>query len=446
MPNQLKFLDLTGTQYLVQKIKGEIPSDSHINTLITTKLSEYRDDNVEFSTKFMTTDTVQTISAKKTFSISTYLYNSDDTGNTPSLYFKSSKAIKGDSSGSNADSTRISHIDKNDKLLSYIQLRKVSNGSSDITLYCSTVDTNNQEISSSITFFKSVRNLGVLRPTVDNDVSLGNTSYRWKDVHANTYYYSNDNVEFSTKFTTTDTDQTISGVKTFSSSPVIYNSDTTATTPQITLKNSKVTKSSTTETGAQLIYFTDKNNAPLSIIESRAIANGNTSLMLKAYNLDTSNDSVSGGLQIVQAPSGTYVLPTTDEAVAMGNSLFKWSDVGTKRINNLQPSALALPMTRDNAIDISSYFTNFGNGDSNQYTPTVNGWVYLETSNCNAIHCFCTTSGGLTHYGNTVARASDGMAYVTFPVLANMVFKQTWYTTGTITLSRAWFIPCQGNV
>ena len=67
MPNQLKFLDLTGTQYLVQKIKGEIPSDSHINTLITTKLSEYRDDNVEFSTKFMTTDTVQTISAKKDF-------------------------------------------------------------------------------------------------------------------------------------------------------------------------------------------------------------------------------------------------------------------------------------------------------------------------------------------------------------------------------------------
>lgn len=46
MPNQLKFLDLTGTQYLVQKIKNEIPSDSHINTLITTKLSEYRDDIV----------------------------------------------------------------------------------------------------------------------------------------------------------------------------------------------------------------------------------------------------------------------------------------------------------------------------------------------------------------------------------------------------------------
>ena len=46
MPNQHKFLDLTGAQYLVQKIRGEIPSDYYINTLITNKLSEYRDDIV----------------------------------------------------------------------------------------------------------------------------------------------------------------------------------------------------------------------------------------------------------------------------------------------------------------------------------------------------------------------------------------------------------------
>lgn len=46
MSNELKFLNLAGAQYLVQKIRGEIPSDSYINTLITNKLSEYRDDIV----------------------------------------------------------------------------------------------------------------------------------------------------------------------------------------------------------------------------------------------------------------------------------------------------------------------------------------------------------------------------------------------------------------
>lgn len=145
----------------------------------------YGNDNIEFSTKFVTSDTPQKISSSKIFSATAYMYNDDNTGNTPNLIFKSSKAIKGDTSGSNNDSTRISHLDKNDKVLSYIQLRKVSNGSSDITLYCSTTDTNNQDISSSITFFKAVNGQGTFRPVADNDVSLGDATHKWKDV--NTY-------------------------------------------------------------------------------------------------------------------------------------------------------------------------------------------------------------------------------------------------------------------
>ena len=251
--------------------------------------------------KFVTTDTSQTIPGKKTFVTSTYLYNSDDMGTAPSLYFKSSKAIKGDTTGSNTDQHRITNVDKNNSQLSYIQFRKLSNGSSDITFYCSTTDTNNQDISSSMTFFKAVNGKGTFRSVADNDINLGNSIYKWKDVN-------------------------------------------------------------------------------------------------------------------------TYL------------------------INGLTPSSLSLPSTRDNAIDISSYFTNFNTGDTNQYAPTVNGWIYLETTGCNALHCFCTSTNNLVHYGNTVARDNDGIAYVTFPVLANTLFKCTWYSNTTITLSRAWFIPCQGNV
>lgn len=46
-----KYLDYAGTQYLVQKIKGEIPSETDINALITAKLSEYRDDIVTIRTE-----------------------------------------------------------------------------------------------------------------------------------------------------------------------------------------------------------------------------------------------------------------------------------------------------------------------------------------------------------------------------------------------------------
>ena len=55
------------------------------------------------------------------------------------------------------------------------------------------------------------------RPRNNNNCSLGEAVRRWKDVYATNYYYGSNNVEFSTKFVTTDTNQTISGNKTFSS-------------------------------------------------------------------------------------------------------------------------------------------------------------------------------------------------------------------------------------
>ncbi len=56
-----------------------------------------------------------------------------------------------------------------------------------------------------------------LSATIDNDCKLGNSFLRWSKVYGTEYYYGSNNVEFSTKFVTTDTNQTISGNKTFSS-------------------------------------------------------------------------------------------------------------------------------------------------------------------------------------------------------------------------------------
>ena len=51
----------------------------------------------------------------------------------------------------------------------------------------------------------------------DGKTALGATAKRWSGVYATNYYYGSNNVEFSTKFVTTDTAQTITGNKTFSS-------------------------------------------------------------------------------------------------------------------------------------------------------------------------------------------------------------------------------------
>ena len=55
------------------------------------------------------------------------------------------------------------------------------------------------------------------KPYNNGLVDLGTNANRWKSVYATNYYYGSNNIEFSTKFVTTDTSQTISGNKTFSS-------------------------------------------------------------------------------------------------------------------------------------------------------------------------------------------------------------------------------------
>lgn len=120
----------------------------------------------------------------KTFLTSSYFYNTEEGATTPTLYIRSNKAVIGDSTGTNSDNSRISFLDKNNQILNYIQFRKVSNGSSDITFYVSSKDANDASISSSITFFKAKDGSSVFRATVDNDVALGNSSYKFKDVRS----------------------------------------------------------------------------------------------------------------------------------------------------------------------------------------------------------------------------------------------------------------------
>ena len=178
----------------------------------------------------------------------------------------------------------------------------------------------------------------ILRPILANNnadglsVSLGDSNRRWQYVYATNYYYGANNVEFSTKFVTTDTNQTISGNKTFSS------------------------------------------------------------------------------------------------------------------INGVEPSSLSLPSGRSTRVDISSYFTNLGNGDSNSYSVSANGYIYLQLSDVNTVHCYAQDRSSNTNYAQTFSRGGDGQLFVTFPVRKNDEFVSKWYTNSTVTISGAYFIPCLGNI
>ena len=282
-----------------------------------------------------------------------------------------------------------------------------------------------------------VNNVANFIPIGNNTTSLGNSSTRWKDIYATNYYYGNDNVEFSTKFVTTDTAQTIVGNKTFASNVNVYNSDNTATTPNFTLRSSK-SAIGTSDTDVQTIFFSDKNGTSLASVKAQNFTSNGATYLLNSVNTKDTND------QIIEASTSLYILnngrkvfrPNTDNEIFLGYSLQKWKDFYTYLINGLEPSSLSLPDIA-NKIDISSYITDL-TGAPNQYISPSNGYINLRSTNADILGIVENTSGM-----GTISRGNNQTIAVYLPVVANSSIS---LYVKCISLAQAYFIPCQGNV
>ena len=195
----------------------------------------------------------------------------------------------------------------------------------------------------------------------------------------------------------------------------------------------------------QDIRFTDKNNAVIAyfVFQHRTDANEPFRTCWRQNKLD----GTSGYYSVNFNNLGEFY-PENNNAIALGRTTNKWSDVQTYKVNALEPSSLSLPSDRSARIDISSYFTNTGTGQSNSYTVPANGYIYLTLSELTNVHCFSRSSGNVTNYAQTFTKLSNSTdaLYVLFPVRKNDVFVATWYTTTTVSVDGAFFIPCRGNI
>ena len=327
MTVQKKILDLTGSQYLVQKVKSAIndvdsslsahiaDTDIHVTTADKTTwntvTSKANDNDVVHKSGDETVGGVKTFSDLQIISYGTRYKGSRDAYILPEF-----------SAGYSGLAITT---------LSFVQTVKIGNFVLDANNKPS-LDTSKGYIQIATGENNNV-NACVLEARNSTSSSLGTSSNRWSKIYGNEYYYGSNNVEFSTKFVTTDTAQTISGNKTFSS------------------------------------------------------------------------------------------------------------------INGVEPSSLSLPSDRSARIDISSYFTNTGTGDTNTYTVPANGYIYMEVNDCVSLYMYSQTTGKLSNYGNSVCRNTIGKLVGFLPVRKNDEFVSQWYTTATnVTLTSAYFIPCQGNV
>ena len=371
----------------------------------------------------------ETIGGSKTFLNSPIIYNPDTTVNNY-LVLKNSKVTIG--STTDTGSQRVVFQDKNGTPISSFISSIDSNGWTYTVLEGNSIDSQSNIITRSVRL--RVTNTGAaLLPSNDNNLLLGSASAKWSNIYSVNYYYGSNNVEFSTKFVTTDTAQTISGNKTFSSNVNVYNSDSSTDTANIILKNSKAERGSTTNIGEQTISFLDKDNAQIGQIRCDVDSNGYSNLTLQCSD---TNDT-SSGVQVRKTATGVTFQPTLNGQCYLGQSIRRWYNTYTSRINNLEPSSLSLPNI-DNRIDISSYITNLSNV-GNEYTPSVNGWICVRSANATKISILDSA----TNVGTTNISPTATFLGVMIPCIAN---RKVYINIICTSLELAYFIPCQGNV
>ena len=198
----------------------------------------------------------------------------------------------------------------------------------------------------------------------------------------------------------------------------------------------------------------DKNKDPLCYFRQLYQSSGTSTFQIFVRNKFASGTlSPSGtydyayfgiGIEPDKSPfavlKGTFK-PSTTNNYDLGTSTNKW-----KTFNGLTPSSLSLPSDRSARVDISGYFTNMASGDTNTYTAPSNGWIYLSLDDVTEVNLESQTSGGLTNYGDYRSRSSNGSLLCLFPVRKDDVFVSQWYTTTTVTVTNAYFIPCLGNI
>lgn len=354
----------------------------------------YGSSDIEFSDKFVTTDSTQTISGVKSFSNDTYITSLNFTNNVASP----------SSSGSS--------------IMPIINTVTYTSGDTSVV--------------ARLNFRVTADGTKSLYPHENNQYYLGLQSRKWKEIHATTYYYGSSDAEFSTKFVTSDTAQTITENKTF--------------TKNVKVKNEDVTRGSTTDSGTKAISFTDSSDNELVSISTNKVSNGSTALVFKASSTDNTDALISSSFQFFIAKSGAKVInPTTSEDIALGRTTNKWSDVVTAKVNGLEPSALGMPDLA-NGIDISSYITVVANANKESlYTPPANGWICVRLSRTSGALGVLLIQGGMASSGKNIEVESGvTTADAVLPVVSGVqVSINSALADGIVS---AYFYPCLGNV
>lgn len=293
---------------------------------------------------------------------------------------------------------------------------------------------------------------GSITPRANKTTDFGLSGYQWRNIWCETLFLNGTQLDPSAfaldnAVVHLSGNETVGGQKTFTNSIILQNSDTSGLSRDLFCK-SRIAVLGDAVSGDNTKYrFVDKNNNEISYIRQRKLTNSNTAMSFCVKNIDNDNNSISAEINfVIDKNNDPRISPSVTDSISLGRPTFRWKDVQTNLVNGLAPSSLGMPSDRSARVDISGYFTNMASGDTNTYTAPSNGWIYLALNDVTAVNLASQTSGGLTNYGDYRSRSSNGAILCLFPVRKDDVFVSQWYTTTTVTVTNAYFIPCQGNI
>ena len=144
---------------------------------------------------------------------------------------------------------------------------------------------------------------------------------------------------------------------------------------------------------------------------------------------------------------GTYSIYSYTKNGSLGVSSFRWKDVQTEKINNLNPGALSLWSNNYISIDTTDFdvtATTIGT-----FASTVDGWATLVIGQKNKPFGIWLIGGTIRESFYSVKNNDDYFVFALIPVRANV--NMTIYCTADdidSTRNIGWLrvSPCQGNV
>ena len=223
---------------------------------------------------------------------------------------------------------------------------------------------------------------GDLIPSTDGTVNLGSLSYQWnqayiKSLTINGVACGDILTHNASEFVDVSSNQTIGGVKTFTSPIGIVKGSGDV---ELSIKNTSLSLKANTNSGMDDIRFTDKDNLivgglrqsftnskVIGMVYSRSYSSEGNSYTQAEFNLVTDNQN---GISDVYVKCDNFY-PNSNATINLGTSTSKW-----KTINGINPGALSLPGT--GVINVASSITALDGTTQNKFIPQVNGWLLIN--------------------------------------------------------------------